>query len=60
MKQKLLQQRVYACLLLLLSALMLWLASTGTTPTEQDASIVLLTLPMALHLITTKTILLME
>jgi len=60
MKQKLMHQRLYGLLWLLLSALLLWLASTGKTIAEQDASIVLLTLPMALHLLTTKTILLME
>lgn len=52
---KMRKQRVMGLALVVISGLLLALASTGTTPEEQDATAVLLTLPLGLYMIFTKT-----
>lgn len=48
------KQRLMGIALVLISALILILAAIGETPDEQDATIVLLTLPLGLYMIFTK------
>lgn len=50
------KQRWMGVLLLVISALCLWLCSTGTTMADRDATAVLLVLPLGLYLIFTKQI----
>ncbi len=48
------KQRIMGIVLVLVSALILVLATSGKTPDEQDATIVLLILPLGLYMIFTK------
>lgn len=48
------QQRAMGLCLLAISGLMLWLASSGTTPEQRDATALLFTIPLGLYLLTTK------
>lgn len=48
------QQRAMGLCLLAISGLMLWLASSGTTPEQRDGTALLLTVPLGLYLLTTK------
>ncbi|OUN25959.1 hypothetical protein B5G37_01655 [Pseudoflavonifractor sp. An85] len=48
------QQRAMGLCLLAISSLMLWLASSGTTPEQRDATALLFTIPLGLYLLTTK------
>lgn len=51
---KMRKQRLYGLALLAISAAVLLLASTGTTPEDRDATAVLLTLPLGIYALTTK------
>lgn len=57
---KMRKQRLMGLALVVISGMLLALASTGTTPEEQDATAVLLTLPLGLYMIFTKTYVLYE
>jgi len=48
------EQRLIGLVLVILSAVLLLVASTGTTPQDQDATAVLLILPMGLCMVFSK------
>lgn len=50
------EQRLMAIGLLLICAVVLWLCSTGTTPEDQDATVVVLLAPLGLWMLFTKEI----
>lgn len=54
--RKLIYQKLLGVVLLIACALILWLASTGTTPTDRDATPILFLGPLGLYLIFTKHI----
>ena len=50
------EQKLMAIGLLLVCAVVLWLCSTGTTPEDQDATVVVLLAPLGLWMLFTKEI----
>ena len=48
------EQKLMAIGLLLVCAVVLWLCSTGTTPEDQDATVVVLLAPLGLWMLFTK------
>ena len=50
------EQKLMAIGLLLVCAVVLWLCSTGTTPEDQDATVVVLLAPLGLWRLFTKEI----
>lgn len=50
------EQKLMAIGLLLVCAVVLWLCSTGTTPEDQDATVVVLLTPLGLWMLFTKEI----
>ena len=50
------EQKLMAIGLLLTCAVVLWLCSTGTTPEDQDATVVVLLAPLGLWMLFTKEI----
>lgn len=50
------EQKLMAIGLLLVCAVVLWLCSTGTTPEDQDATVVVLLFPLSLYMLFTKEI----
>lgn len=50
------EQKLMAIGLLLICAVVLWLCSTGTTPEDQDATVVVLLAPLGLWMLFTKEI----
>ena len=50
------EQKLVAIGLLLVCAVVLWLCSTGTTPEDQDATVVVLLAPLGLWMLFTKEI----
>ena len=50
------EQRLMGIGLLLICAVVLWLCSTGTTPEDQDATVVVLLAPLGLWMLFTKEI----
>ena len=50
------EQKLMAIGLLLVCAVVLWLCSTGTTPEDQDATVVVLLAPLELWMLFTKEI----
>lgn len=48
-RQKLMaQQRVMGLIMLLITGLIFWLASTGVTPEDQDCTAIFITIPLGL------------
>ena len=47
------KQRLIGALLVIISGIVVAIACGGTTPEEQDATVILLTLPMGLYLLFT-------
>lgn len=56
----LVQQRLMGACLLLLCALLLWLVLTGTTAADRDGTAVVMLLPLAGYLLTTRKIVIMK
>lgn len=55
-KKKLIQQKLIGLVIILLCVFIVLIASTGTTPEDRDATIILLFGPLGLYLIFTKHI----
>lgn len=55
-RRKILEQRIIGLVLLVCCVLALWLCSTGTTPQDQDATAVLLIVPIGFWMLFTKEI----
>jgi hypothetical protein len=52
--KKMTKQRLWGIALILLSAALLWLASTGETVEDRDSTAVLFTLPLGVYALTTR------
>lgn len=50
------KQKLYGLLMLALCGLVLWMCSIGTTPEDQDATVILLIAPMGLYMLFSKHI----
>lgn len=57
---KMRKQRLMGLALVVISGILLALASTGTTPEDQDATAILMTLPLGLYMIFGKTYILYD
>lgn len=55
-RRKLHQQKILGLVLIVISALVVCVAATGTTPEERDITAVLVTAPLGLYLMFTKNI----
>ena len=56
-RKMLMQQRFMGLAMILISGLILWLASTGTNPVDQDCTAIFFTLPLGPWLLFSKKIL---
>lgn len=57
-RQKLMaQQRIMGLVMILITGLVLWLASTGVTPEDQDCTAIFITLPLGLWFLFSRKIL---
>lgn len=55
-KRKILEQRLYGIGIILLCALALWVASTGTSIEDRDCTAVLLILPLGIYSLFTRKV----
>ncbi|NBH77067.1 hypothetical protein D3Z52_02480 [Clostridiaceae bacterium] len=55
-RRKMIEQKLMGLGLLACCVLILWLCSTGTTPEDQDATALVLLLPLALYMLFAKEI----
>jgi len=55
-RKKFIQQKLMGLALLVMTALIIWIASTGATIEERDATAALLTAPLGIYLLFTKEI----
>ena len=55
-RRKMIEQKLMGLGLLVVCAFVLWLCSTGTTPEDQDATVVVLLAPLGLWMLFTKEI----
>ena len=55
-RRKMVEQKLMGLGLLVVCAFVLWLCSTGTTPEDQDATVVVLLAPLGLWMLFTKEI----
>lgn len=55
-RKTIIQQRFMGLVMILISAFVLWLASTGTNPVEQDCTAIFFTLPLGLWLLFSREI----
>lgn len=56
-RKMMMQQRFMGLAMILISGIVLWLASTGTNPVDQDCTAIFFTLPLGLWLLFSKKIL---
>lgn len=56
-RKMMMQQRFLGLAMILISGLIYWLASTGTTPVDQDCTAIFFTLPLGLWLLFSRKIL---
>lgn len=54
--QRLAKQKLIGVVMLLITAVIIWLASTGISVEDRDATAILVTLPLGVYLLLTKRI----